>query len=138
MEKPIQFRPHHFLCSIAYKGMGYSKDFIANYDRIAKQIRNDEETKIQVVIRADDICSHCPHVHMQSKTCSDEATIMKLDRAHATILGLCDREVLSFREAKQKIKKRMSLALFEQACKPCEWQSLGVCEDALKRLIGEK
>jgi hypothetical protein len=138
MTKPIQFRPHHFLCSVAYQGMGYSKAFVANYDRIAEQIRKHEETKIQVVRGSDSICSRCPHNNVQSSTCSDEATSMKLDRAHSAILDLQDQEIFSFREAKQKIKERMSLELFYEACRPCEWQSLGHCEAALKKLLVEE
>lgn len=135
MTNIIKFRPHHFLCTIAYQGMGYSKSFIANYDLLVKEIKNNKNLKIQVTTSLDKICSKCPHQIIKSKTCSQEEKIIKLDEAHAKILGLQNGEIISFEDAKQRIKERMSLSLFYEACKPCEWQSLGVCEAALKKLL---
>ncbi|MCA9506954.1 MAG: DUF1284 domain-containing protein [Myxococcales bacterium] len=130
----IQFRPHHFLCSIAYKGLGYSPTFIKNFDGIAQTIRSDEDTQIQVVIGIDSICTACPHQRPQTRTCNSEKKIAKLDRAHAEILDLSNKDVLTFREAKARISKYMSLQQFRKACSPCEWQKMGVCEDALSKL----
>lgn len=129
----IKFRPHHFLCSVAYKGMGYSAAFIRNYDKVVEEITKDDETKIQVVYGLDTICSKCPH--QKGHHCADEKVVQKLDQAHASILGLHDKEVLTFREAKNRLRENMSLDLFFEACKPCEWQKMGVCEAALKNLL---
>jgi hypothetical protein len=137
MAKLIQFRPHHFLCSVAYEGMGYSKPFVANFDRIAQEIRHDEDIKIQVVFGLDAICSHCPHQNLNSHTCNDQILINKLDNAHARILKIKDQEIISFRDAKERIRKNMDLRKFYAACAPCEWQKMGVCENALKKLKAE-
>lgn len=135
MNKIIKFRPHHFLCTIAYQGMGYSKDFVTNYDFIAKQIKNNENIKIEVTNVLDSICASCPHKIIKSNSCTEQDKIMKLDSAHAKILNLKNKQVISFYEAKEKIKQNMTLELFYEACKPCEWQSLGICEKALINLI---
>lgn len=132
----IRFRPHHFLCSLAYKGMGYSTAFIENYDKIARKIRDDDETQIQVVYGLDTICSRCPH-QTKANRCVNEQTIQKLDQAHASILGLRDKEILTFREAKKRLRQNMSRELFLEACRSCEWQKMGLCEAALKKLQSE-
>lgn len=134
MPKEIQFRPHHFLCAVAYKSLGYSKRFIRNFDQIAEQIRRDEHTKIQVIFGLDTICSACPHQDYALSLCKNQEIIEKLDYAHARILNLCDHEILTFREAKERIKKYFSLKKFYKACEACEWQKSGICEDALKKL----
>ena len=138
MDEDIKFRPHHFLCSVGYEGMGYSKSFIANYDRIIEQIRRDEDTAIKVIFELDDICSKCPEQNPRARTCNNQTTIDKLDQAHAAILKLKDQEIVSFRDAKARIKEHFSLEQFHIACKPCEWQKMGTCEKALQRLRAEE
>ena len=115
--------------------MGYSKDFVANYDFIAQQIKNNENIKIEITNELDSICASCPHKIIQSNSCNEQDKIIKLDSAHAKILNLKNKQVISFYEAKEKIKQNMTLELFYEACKPCEWQSLGICEKALINLI---
>lgn len=131
----IELRPHHFLCTIAYEGKGYSKAFVKNYDRIAAKLKESPDTKVRVSFGLDMICSHCPHKNVSLHNCRDQQTIDKIDYAHASILGLHEGEILSFKEAKKKIKKHMSVELFQKACKPCEWQKFGMCERALRELI---
>lgn len=138
MTRLIQFKPHHFLCSLAYQGMGYSLTFTKNYDRIIKDIRNNENTLIRVTFELDDICKKCPHEDGVSKKCKSQPLIEKLDNAHASILNFYDGELLSFKEAKERIRTSMSLEQFHQACGACEWKKLGVCEQALITLKGSK
>lgn len=135
MTKIVKFRPHHFLCTIAYQGMGYSKAFVENYDLIAKQLLENPNTKIQIVTGLDDICSACPQKIPQFNICQSQNKIAQLDQAHADILDLQDQKIITFAQAKNKIKQQMSLKHFHQACKPCEWKAIGVCEDALKKIL---
>ncbi|HXW59900.1 MAG TPA: DUF1284 domain-containing protein, partial [Myxococcota bacterium] len=87
-DKIIAFRPHHFLCSLSYEGLGYSPAFVANYNDIAAQIRRDETTKLQVVLGLDDICRSCPHQRVKTNTCISQEAIKEIDDAHLSILGL--------------------------------------------------
>lgn len=128
----ISFRPHHFLCTLGFQGVGYSSDFVENYQQIVDAIQKDEELPIQVVIRKDSICSVCPHQRVEG--CAVEEKIQGLDARHAQILRLKQGDILSWAEAKQRLKDYMTLDEFHQACSGCEWKELGACETALKTL----
>ena len=130
----IKFRPHHFLCSLAYQGIGYSPDFVSNYNNIVAQIRNDEETEITVINTLDSICSHCPNQQTKTQTCVTQSKIQKLDNAHAKLLGITNQQKLSWKQAKILIKQHISIEDFHKACEPCEWKKLGICEEALLKL----
>ena len=128
----ISFRPHHFLCTLGFQGKGYSPHFVENYKQIVEVIQKDEELPIQVVVHEDFICRACPHQDMGG--CAVEEKIKGLDARHAQILRLKQGDVLSWREAKQRLRDYMTLEGFHQACSGCEWKELGVCESALKKL----
>lgn len=127
----ITFRPHHFLCSLGYKGLGYSPKFVANYNNIIKTIRTDENTPIQVVIGFDNICKSCPNQEAKTNACVVENKISQLDQAHLAILGLSPGEIITWKKAQERIKNNFSLEKFHEACEPCEWKKLGICEEAL-------
>ncbi len=57
----IRFRPHHFMCTLAFQGYGYSQSFVENYKKIASKVISDPNTKIEVVDNLDTICSVCPN-----------------------------------------------------------------------------
>lgn len=128
----LSFRPHHFLCTIGFKGMGYSPSFVENYSQIMRALQQDDELSIQVVVREDSICAACPHQSLGN--CIVEEKIQTLDANHGQILNLQPGDILSWREAKQRLKHYMTLEAFHKACAVCEWKSWGVCEKALKKL----
>lgn len=66
--------------------------------------------------------------------CTQEEKIQGLDHRHSQILGLTAGDVLNWRMAKKRLKDTMTIRRFHQACRGCEWKSLGVCEQALKDL----
>ena len=131
----LSFRPHHFLCTLGFLGMGYSPKFIENYNQIVGALQDDEESPIQVVEAKDSICNACPH--QGEEGCQVEEKVHKLDTRHQHILNINVGDVLSWREAKRLLKEKMTLEAFHQACTGCEWKPLGVCENALKKLHTE-
>lgn len=132
----LKFRPHHFMCTLGFEGKGYSDEFVANYSKIAEQLRGPlgDQTEIEVVNQTDSICAPCPH--RREALCETQEKITKLDNAHAEILNLIPGEVLTWQEAKQRIKNSMTLERFHAACEPCAWKKLGVCETALNHVKG--
>jgi len=130
---PIKFRPHHFLCTLGFQGAGYSPKFIQNFQSIVDQLNDDPNTSIQVVEHLDSICSPCPNQTLDSQ-CQKQSLITHLDENHAEVLGLREGDVITWAEAKQKIKKHMTLEKFHTACDKCGWKKTGVCEKALKNL----
>jgi hypothetical protein len=136
----VQFRPHHFLCTLGFEGKGYSDAFVRGFQEIADRLRADDgsgdEVEIQVAGATDSICEPCPN--REGTLCASELKIRKLDRGHAAVLGLRTGQVLTWGDAKQLISEKMSDDAFHAVCAPCAWKQLGVCESALNRLREEQ
>lgn len=133
--KSLRFRPHHFLCTIGFEGKGYSDEFVAGYQKIADRLRGTPEgddTIIEVTPHTDSICDPCPN--KRDLLCTTQEKITKLDQAHAEILGLKAGDRLTWGEAKERIRVRMTKENFDRACAPCSWKEAGMCEKALNRL----
>jgi hypothetical protein len=128
----VSFRPHHFLCTLGFQGMGYSPKFVKNYTDIAEALRENEELPIEVIKGTDSICGSCPH--NGEGICKTEDKIQTLDACHAQVLRIVPGDVLTWREGKERLKEKMTLEAFHTACKECQWKPLGVCEEALQRL----
>lgn len=133
----VTFRPHHFLCTLCFKGKGYSPTFIANYKEIYQNLHKEkgEHTPIKVVSHTDSICSPCPH--KRDLTCAAQEKINKLDDAHAAVLEINAGDVLTWQQGKQRIKEKMTLEKFHTICAPCEWKKYGICEETLKNFHEE-
>lgn len=128
----LKFRPHHFLCTLAFEGKGYSDAFVHNFAQIVDLLRGASDQKIQVVDSADSICSPCPN--REGSSCASAEKIQRLDDEHALILGLKPGDVVTWEQAKQLLAEKMNFEEFHRACAPCSWKSMGVCEAALKKL----
>nr|WP_246168571.1 DUF1284 domain-containing protein [Wolbachia endosymbiont of Ctenocephalides felis wCfeT] len=115
---------------MAFKGYGYSQDFVENYKKIASTIASDPSTQIEVIGSLDSICSACPNQTKQGK-CSTQAKVLELDRRHMEVLEIKVGEVLTWNEATKKIRGEMSIEKFEYAYQGCSWQQYGICKNAL-------
>ena len=139
MARTITFRPHHFLCSLGYQGKGYDDTFTANMDAIVSDgLHQDggDDTVITVTHEADVICAPCPH--RRGKGCASQDKIDGLDARHAERLGLTNGDILTWGEAKDRIATRVSKGDLSILCNTCQWLELGLCEEALAKLIDQK
>jgi hypothetical protein len=134
----MQFRPHHFLCTLCYTGKGYSPAFVRNYNKIAQHLNAEggEKTPIEVVPHTDSICHPCPH--KRDLACESQAVIADLDAKHADALGLQAGDILTWEQAKQRIAERMTLEKFEHTCATCSWKKFGICEEILTKFLDAK
>ncbi|MBS0236301.1 MAG: DUF1284 domain-containing protein [Proteobacteria bacterium] len=130
----LKFRPHHFMCTLGFRGVGYSKDFVRNYKEIVQTLKDAPNTPIAVVFGGDAICAPCPNLKLNG-LCITQEKIDTLDKAHIKALGLQDGQTITWQQAKSLIRDKMSLEQFHQACAPCRWKELGICEQALKDLL---
>lgn len=124
----VQFRPHHILCTLAFQGKGYTPSFTQNYQRIHNAL--NDETIIEIVFHADDICMPCPMRRGQG--CDQLTKINALDTQHAHILNLKSGMCLTWKEAKKRLKNQMTIPLFHEACSNCSWYPEGLCQKALQ------
>ncbi|WP_232820648.1 DUF1284 domain-containing protein [Thalassobius sp. I31.1] len=134
---PLQFRPHHFLCSLGFQGKGYSDDFTANMVQIVeKGLRapGGDDQQIEVVRNTDDICSPCPK--RRGLRCSNQDGIEKLDKAHLRALKLDYGQVITWGEAQKRIRKHVAPEGLQVICAGCQWLQYGMCEAAVRELHG--
>lgn len=134
MEEPIKFRPHHFMCTLGFQGKGYSLDFIKNYKNIVRILNENEDTMIEVAEYMDDICGPCPN-KLDDVLCKTQEKITELDAKHSAILKLIPGEIMSWRQAKERIRQYMSVEKFLDSCSACSWQKYGVCQKALESVL---
>ena len=134
LKQSLKFRPHHFLCTLGFVGKGYSNEFIKNFREIVSKLDGPkgDTVQIQVIQETDIICLPCPH--RRGNTCKEYEKITQLDQAHAKALDIRCNEILTWKEAKKRICQKISPAIFEVICAPCEWKKLGICAKALEKL----
>ncbi len=130
----IKFRPHHFMCTLGFQGHGYSLGFVKNYKKIVQKLTSDESTLIEVVDNMDSICLACPN-KINETLCKTQNKITKLDYRHQKVLQFRAREILSWKDAKLRIKQHMTTQKFDYACDGCSWKDYGVCQKALENLL---
>lgn len=128
----LSFRPHHFLCTLGFQGKGYSPKFVKNYTQIGAALQENDELPIEVVSHQDSICTACPH--QSEGLCEVEEKVHRLDGRHSQILSIRAGDMLTWKEAKDLLKEKMTLEAFHQACQGCEWKPSGICEAALQKL----
>lgn len=131
----ITFRPHHFLCALCFKGNGYSSAFVANFEVImaALNASDGDHTAIYITQHTDSICDPCPN--RRNTTCTSEEKISTLDNAHAKALDIHAGEIITWGNAKKRIKEKMTLDTFHQICKTCSWKEFGICEGVISEFL---
>ncbi len=59
----IPLRAHHLLCLLGFQGIGYTADFIKNFQKVKRLIEQHPDLEIEVVDTCDVICIACPNMH---------------------------------------------------------------------------
>lgn len=135
MARPLQFRPHHFLCSLGFRGAGYSEAFTENMTGIVMgRLRADggDAVEIEVIGATDDICGPCPK--RRGDLCTNQENIAKLDLQHSKRLGVRPGDRLTWGQAKARIRSLVQPGDLAQVCEGCQWLDYGYCEESLVAL----
>ena len=122
----IRLRGHHLLCSLTYRGQGYSLEFAANYDRIIERMAVGES--IRIVDGPDEVCAPIQdqadaHCHRSSvigrDRLAEEAVSRLLGRrvSTGTVLELTAADY-------HRLRTSFAEGGLRQACTGCEWHDL--------------
>lgn len=132
MKKVINLRAHHLLCTVLYKGAGYSKDFTENMDGIVKALR--EGSLIKLRCTQDIICSECPNALNDGRCALDKKEaeykeIKTLDSKVVEYFGLEDNltEMCQSEKIFASVKNRINKEVFDEFCGNCRWYKAGYC-----------
>ena len=116
----MKLRGHHFLCSLHYRGAGYSHGFTANFTALMEQVRAEGGATVTVAEQADAICTACPSLQADGEACEYQGSVMRRDRALLDAMGWRPGQALDLDEAYWAVLARRE-ALMADVCDGCEW-----------------
>ena len=117
----IRLRPHHGMCLLNFRGMGYSPEFTEKMTAVSELLRREPETAVSVSDGADDLCSVCPHC-VNGKCTSDNPAVFDCRVAEAA--GVHAGDVVTWKDFSGKTEVLNRTAL-KEICAGCRW--LQVC-----------
>ncbi|QSH92724.1 DUF1284 domain-containing protein [Treponema medium] len=118
----LNLRPHHLLCTRAFKGKGYSPAFVENMHRVINRLRTGCD--ITLITGVDDICDPCPE--RVGDHCRSEAKVTGFDDAVLSQFGL-ERKTYTYTEIEQILTVGLTEPVYECICRDCEWKRTGIC-----------
>ena len=118
----IRLRPHHLLCTRAFKGKGYSPAFIENMRRVLNRLHTGCD--ITLVEGVDDICVPCPE-RIENR-CKSEEKVSAFDAAVLSQLRL-ERKSYSYTEIDNILNTQLTEPVYDCICCSCEWKRTGIC-----------
>jgi hypothetical protein len=115
----MKLRPHHLLCTQAFRGNGYDEAFVANMTAITSELRGNPAAEIEVVFGADDICAKCPNL-INSGTCKSEERVRRFDRKVTEYFGIKEQRYI-YGEIIREINSFMTKPIMNDICSECNW-----------------
>ena len=122
-----KFRVHHILCTVIYRGEGYSGTFCDNMTQKVRELKADPEEPLMLVTDPDMICARCPN-RTPDDTCVDDKNHVKSkDLELLELFGLKETQLYSYRELLQCAEKKIDKENFLKSCGRCRWYQQGLC-----------
>ncbi|GAV24868.1 hypothetical protein ciss_08010 [Carboxydothermus islandicus] len=128
----VKLRPHHLLCFLGFRGLGYNDHFAQNFSKIRSKILKNPTLLLELEIQPDDICKNCPE--LINGLCRSNDKVIKKDEFLLTFFNT--REI-SVKNAYQKIMV-LEESKFIALCQDCEWYPLGFCIEGFRNLKNKK
>jgi uncharacterized protein len=135
MEPDIILRPHHLLCLLSFSGEGYSREFEAEFARLAKLYARPG-TLLEVVAGPDMACQTCPH--LANGVCTSPADgpdqrVQALDNAILALLGLTPG--IHRAGAIHACIAACSKEQLAGVCADCSWHPQADCQTKIKAKV---
>lgn len=121
----MKIRPHHLLCTQAYEGNGYNKEFIDNMDKNIKILRECKSYKVEIKSALDNLCIGCPHNNKD--VCSTQEKVMNMDKKVLEYFDIKEG-IYEYKMLIDKIQRKINKDIFTDICSECEWYEYGICE----------
>jgi uncharacterized protein len=127
----MKLRGHHLLCLYGFKGLGYSREFIDNLERILKILRSNSKELITLTDETDEICRACPY-RKDNQCLNKKIKPEDFDRKVLSKIGLNPGTHLEAERAFKLIKVNIKRNDFLKWCSKCQWNILGYCAEGLE------
>ena len=123
----MKLRPHHLLCTKAFRGKGYSEDFVENMKVIVNNLQNESE--VEITFSTDDICSHCPNMVLEHK-CVTNSKVCSIDNKVIQFLELKEGKY-KYKDLQEIMRNRLDDIIIQEICYKCEWYLNSNCKDLI-------
>ena len=117
----MNIRAHHLLCMKYFRGKGYNKEFVSNFYKVIKELKNNPIVKITNC--PDIICGACHHNDNGKcikKGPDSENKVRKKDNIIAEYLGIKLNQEIKVADASNLLNSRLDK--IKEICKDCEWK----------------
>lgn len=131
-------RPHHLLCMLTFVGKGYSPEFIANFEQVARLIASGDQT-VEIVFGPDDLCA--PLLGDPSCHCRN-ASVLERDRLAAEALTVLLQQPVDegsilrlTRNVLDELRRAFQAGIIRKACRGCQWSEF--CDEISAKNFSE-
>ncbi|MGL5295691.1 MAG: DUF1284 domain-containing protein [Culicoidibacterales bacterium] len=121
----ITLRPHHLLCTEAFRGFGYSDAFVQNFQTVLFNLQQPD-TIVILKLASDPICAACPSLDSQRRCITDQK-VLAIDLAVLQAFHLSCDTPYHYQQLIQQLKQKMNITTFTACCHTCEWYQSGIC-----------
>lgn len=137
-KKGIPLRAHHLLCLLGFQGIGYTAEYIKNFQKVKRMVEQNPDLEIEIREDCDVICIQCPNA--QGADCfkgglSCNKTVREMDRRVMEKLGIHPGDRFKVRDIYALVKERIKPEDLKELCYGCEWNVLGFCQRGLEKLV---
>ena len=109
------------MCLQYFEGKGYSSDYTEHMGKVLEGLTDD--TKVEVITEADEICSKCPN--LLNGRCTDAELVKNYDEKVLKNIKVSRETVLSWSSFTSLIKSEILAAGKREAiCGNCRWNSI--------------
>ena len=130
----MRLRGHHLLCSLGFRGLGYSPGFVVRMTEVLATLAAAPHTEVLLTDEADVLCAAFPTD--QPPHCGEQRVRLR-DRAVLRRLGWAPGQVRAWQLIRQGLAQCFVPADIELLCASCPWRPLGYCAEGLERLRAE-
>lgn len=139
MPQVLPLRAHMVLCLLGFRGEGYSVTFVAEMTAVHRQLKENPEQLVQLLISPDRICRAC--VHLRHGGCrlggpEHEIHMRAQDKEVVTRLGLAPGGIYPWSVILNRIRQSIQGKDLEALCTTCPWLELGYCAESIDALRG--
>lgn len=133
--KPIEIRPHHFLCLPGYEGISYDLSHKNHWDKFSEIFNQRPNTPVKIVEGKDDLCLNCPNNGKNKYVKCNEKALEILDKRLQNILNLKINKIYSYKQILNKLKEILDPQKHKELCGDCYSRTLGLCKDTFKKNV---
>ncbi len=122
----FKIRAHHLLCMQGFQGLGYSPEFVQNFEKILDEVHDSfYETEFEVTDSIDSFCEPCPHHKngLCQKDAASQERMQKMDRVVMQKLEIKNGARRTSESLFALANARLSsTAEVKDVCGQCEWR----------------